>query len=329
MAATTHAAPASALKSAAAPTAMSLTAPLSLASASDTALASSGLKTGGDALLPAKLSADDRKEILKDESKITANNKTIAAAAKLSSDKDAIEKATAVIADETKSLSAALKNGDGKKILTVANRVLKEQSSLESGFIALDRESLLERDKVRSDGKFDIAVLSRLGAANVLPTDVQSLDYWRDALGSVKTVDFYGERGELFTVSPQMVIQSYKTVAELGVGEKVAGDATLKQVFSETKPVLEKFGVAGLFGEMAYLQKYEDAARFGADMRALEELVLEYGGDGVTFPIRPSPQPGIPTAAVPEPATWSLMLVGVGGLGGALRRRRATAYAAV
>ncbi|MGH7017613.1 MAG: PEPxxWA-CTERM sorting domain-containing protein, partial [Caulobacteraceae bacterium] len=33
------------------------------------------------------------------------------------------------------------------------------------------------------------------------------------------------------------------------------------------------------------------------------------------------------SAAVPEPATWALMLAGFGGLGWALRRRRAATIA--
>ncbi|WP_394763085.1 PEPxxWA-CTERM sorting domain-containing protein [Phenylobacterium sp.] len=36
----------------------------------------------------------------------------------------------------------------------------------------------------------------------------------------------------------------------------------------------------------------------------------------------------VPTGGVPEPATWAMMLVGFGGLGVALRRRRAVAFAA-
>lgn len=33
------------------------------------------------------------------------------------------------------------------------------------------------------------------------------------------------------------------------------------------------------------------------------------------------------TTAVPEPASWALMILGVGGVGAALRRRRAFAWA--
>lgn len=36
---------------------------------------------------------------------------------------------------------------------------------------------------------------------------------------------------------------------------------------------------------------------------------------------------GVPTGGVPEPATWGLMLMGFGGLGAVLRRRRALALA--
>jgi hypothetical protein len=36
----------------------------------------------------------------------------------------------------------------------------------------------------------------------------------------------------------------------------------------------------------------------------------------------------IPTGAVPEPATWAMMVIGFGGLGAVLRRRRQSAFAA-
>jgi hypothetical protein len=32
-------------------------------------------------------------------------------------------------------------------------------------------------------------------------------------------------------------------------------------------------------------------------------------------------------AAVPEPATWAMMIVGFGGVGALMRRRRVTAFA--
>jgi hypothetical protein len=40
-----------------------------------------------------------------------------------------------------------------------------------------------------------------------------------------------------------------------------------------------------------------------------------------------TPVPGDPPVGVPEPATWSMMLIGLGGLGGALRSRRKLAIA--
>ncbi|WP_293451435.1 PEPxxWA-CTERM sorting domain-containing protein [Phenylobacterium sp.] len=56
------------------------------------------------------------------------------------------------------------------------------------------------------------------------------------------------------------------------------------------------------------------------------DIALYDGTAPVTFSSETRGSGGAP-GGVPEPATWALMLVGFGGLGSALRRRRAAAFA--
>ena len=67
---------------------------------------------------------------------------------------------------------------------------------------------------------------------------------------------------------------------------------------------------------------------------ALVPLLLDGGNDAPPRPSLPQElpegpgqpgQPGQPAPAIPEPATWALLLLGFGAIGAALRRRRAAA----
>jgi hypothetical protein len=53
--------------------------------------------------------------------------------------------------------------------------------------------------------------------------------------------------------------------------------------------------------------------------------VTDTGGNGINLVVFAG---GVPVRGVPEPASWALMLVGFGGLGAVLRRRREAALAA-
>lgn len=55
-------------------------------------------------------------------------------------------------------------------------------------------------------------------------------------------------------------------------------------------------------------------------------LVIPGGGGGITTLVTPPGSvPPTPVPGVPEPATWAMMIIGFGLLGGLLRRRRRTA----
>ncbi len=55
---------------------------------------------------------------------------------------------------------------------------------------------------------------------------------------------------------------------------------------------------------------------------------ISSGGSAVGLAISTQQTPGVTPSAAPEPATWALMMVAVGGMGGALRARRRQAVVA-
>jgi hypothetical protein len=66
---------------------------------------------------------------------------------------------------------------------------------------------------------------------------------------------------------------------------------------------------------------------------AITRIVIATTNDGAGFALGGTggvgnEPPGVGAGGVPEPASWAMMLIGFGGLGGALRSRRRAASAA-
>ena len=99
------------------------------------------------------------------------------------------------------------------------------------------------------------------------------------------------------------------TLAPLAAYDYLAGGDyhTLASFSSANTPGFE------MFGSFDFSAKDMEGRSF-ASLRATQLVV--------------SPNPGVPTGgAVPEPATWAMMILGFGGVGCTLRRRRALAFA--
>ena len=76
--------------------------------------------------------------------------------------------------------------------------------------------------------------------------------------------------------------------------------------------------------DIARLEVHED---FAPGLRDIDGHVINYKVDSLGFLPDALPPGDPPTAGVPEPASWALMLLGFGGLGAALRARRRTRLA--
>jgi hypothetical protein len=85
---------------------------------------------------------------------------------------------------------------------------------------------------------------------------------------------------------------------------------------------ISKIYLSGLFGSWTKGGRTPQSGTFTANFKAIKQVsfdaVLEPVDPCVANPGSCQPPPGL----VPEPATWAMMLVGFGGIGGLLRRSR-------
>jgi len=105
-----------------------------------------------------------------------------------------------------------------------------------------------------------------------------------------------------------------------------AKPAIVPHVVSETPMVLP----AAVVPAVASALPLATAAPAAAGGLFIPPLVIPGGGGGggiTTFANPPGSPPPPPVPGVPEPATWAMMIIGFGLLGGLLRRRRRTAGA--
>lgn len=139
--------------------------------------------------------------------------------------------------------------------------------------------------------------------------------------------DVYAVLSQAFTLSAaarisfDAAVLAFDYVADDGSGGLLYNDDAYVRVFSlSTNEVIFASNVAAV-GDLGHTSW----ARFTSRMLAAGDYVLEAGVRNAD-----DPDPGFSSqllldnvgTAVPEPAAWTLMLAGFGGLGAVLRRRR-------
>ena len=106
----------------------------------------------------------------------------------------------------------------------------------------------------------------------------------------------------------------------------LAGDYLVSLTTSNAHQWYDFLTITGTDGSITYSGSPTHAITLLPGSLGVGSYVLTFGGTG---PKNASINGSLSFTAVPEPATWALMLLGFGGIGMAMRRRRSPALAQV
>jgi hypothetical protein len=175
-------------------------------------------------------------------------------------------------------------------------------------------------------GKYAVAFQSdpyELRLSTSLPGGVDYFGYWLSALDPGNLVTFYSKGQELFQFRPQDVIDAINATGHASEYYGNPNANFLGQDGGEPFVFLNFFDDAGSFDKIVF-QEYNFGGGYESDNHTVGNIVVN-PGQGTVVPLNHSNQPFVPVpnvSGVPEPATWAMMLVGFGGMGAVLRRRR-------
>lgn len=159
-----------------------------------------------------------------------------------------------------------------------------------------------------------------LDLTSTVPGGVNYFGYWLSALDAGNSVSFYSHGSLLFTFAPQDVLDEVARHANHAsyYGNPNAAFADLNH--GEPYIFLNFFRDNGTFDKIVFA---EIPARGGyeSDNHTVGHFLTK--GTGTSVPLDHST-----VGAVPEPATWALMIAGFGLVGTSLRRRSTTVVAA-
>jgi hypothetical protein len=177
------------------------------------------------------------------------------------------------------------------------------------------------------DGRYPVAFGStpyELRLSTALAGGVNYFGYWLSALDAGNLVTFFSGGQELFQFRPQDVIDAISATATPREYYGNPNANRLGQNSGEPYIFLNFFDNAGSFDKVVF-QETPASGGYESDNHTVGNFVTN-PGLGTDVPLNQSNNPPIPVAnvpGVPEPASWALMLVGFGGMGTALRRRKA------
>ena len=179
-----------------------------------------------------------------------------------------------------------------------------------------------------ADGKGNYAVtFSEKGYSLDLYSSIKGgvnyFGYWLSALDQGNHVTFYSHDKALFTFDPTDVL---KAVKKDGDAKKYYGnpnDNFAGQNSGEPYIFLNFFNDGGSFDKVVF-QETPQGGGYESDNHTVGHFLTK--GTGTSIDLNPESFPG--AGAVPEPATWGLLLAGFGLVGISARRRRPSVVAA-
>ena len=160
-----------------------------------------------------------------------------------------------------------------------------------------------------------------LDLSSTLPHGVNYFGYWLSALDRGNQVTFYSKGRLLFTFDPSDVIAAVNSHADAANYYGNPNPSFLHNNSGEPYIFLDFFSNDRPFDKVVFAENPQ-VGGYESDNHTVGHFLTK--GTGTDVPLSPGSFPG----AVPEPATWALMLAGFGLVGGAVRRREARVVAA-
>jgi hypothetical protein len=157
-----------------------------------------------------------------------------------------------------------------------------------------------------------------------LDQGVTYFGYWLSALDAGNTVTFYNGSSKLFTFDASDALNAVNNAPSANkddyYGKPGTGDTRYDRVNSNEPYIfLDFFANNGLtFDRVEFAEK----PTFGGGYESDNHTVGLYTGKGTGTAVQLISSTA---GAVPEPASWAMMLTGFGLVGGAIRRRRSNA----
>jgi hypothetical protein len=174
-------------------------------------------------------------------------------------------------------------------------------------------------------GKYAVTFTSQgdytLNLSSTIAGGVNYFGYWLSALDSGNQVSFYSKGTLLFTFDPSDVIAAVNKNANPGEYYGNPNPAFAGQDSTEPFIFLDFFSKDRPFDKIVF-SEVNSGGGYESDNHTVGHYLTEGTGTGV--PLSPGSFPG----AVPEPASWAMMLAGFGLVGLGARRRRTAVVAA-
>ena len=151
---------------------------------------------------------------------------------------------------------------------------------------------------------------------------VNYFGYWLSALDGGNTVSFYSKGKLLFTFNPSDVITAVNSHPNPSAYYGNPNANFIHQDSNEPFIFLDFFSKDRPFDKVVFAERPQQGG-YESDNHTVGHYLTE--GTGTSVPVSPG---SFPAGAVPEPATWAMMLAGFAFVGVNARRRRSTVVAA-